>query len=275
MIFLKFPPYMRKQEILEILRKQDYIDLSELSKTFQVSYMTIHRDVQTLVNQGKVERVHGGIVSAKPHPPQQDAPSKQTMALPDLTMEERFTMSQPAKIAIVKKAAAMVQDGDIIALDASTTAIQMCHYLLDKKITVVTNGIGCLLCLSESETVEVVVRGGILRKSALSTQGFYQQTCINQINIQKFFFSATAISASRGMTEMSLDEAHVKEELLAHSRQHIALVDSSKLGEIAPYAGCPLSEIHTVITDCVSTSEPPKAACLASFAERGIQVILA
>lgn len=282
-------PYARKKEILEMLKRNDCININQLSQKFNVSYMTIHRDLKDLENEGMVSRVYGGAVvndSAKAAESEQEAEQTGTeklvsnsLSLPtistDLTFEERYVAAQDAKRVMAKEAAAFVQDGEIIALDASTSALQMCPLLHKKNITVITNGLNVALQFSDSETVNVIMMGGFLRKSSLSFGGVHEHGFIKHLNIDKCFFSCSALSVQNGMTELHYEESESKQEFIKRTDQLFVLADHTKLGATAPFVNCDYAQIHTVITDRCETLTEKQKKCLEDFETHGVHVIYA
>ena len=159
---MKTLPPIRKQEILDTLRQRGSIDVQELSKRFGVTYMTIHRDLQALEEEGLLSRVYGGAVAAAEPEASKKAESTKPASTPG-----GYAQATEANRLIANAAAGQVRNGDIIALDASTRALQMCPLLHEKHITVVTNGLNIALQFADSETVEVLLTGGTLRRSSM------------------------------------------------------------------------------------------------------------
>ena len=281
-------PYARKKEILEMLKRNDFIDINQLSRKFNVSYMTIHRDLKELESAGVVSRIYGGAVAmdspkaeggrdASPEvvSPKDSEPLR-TIPLPaDLTLEERFALRQDAKRAIAAEAASFVEDGDVIGMDASTSALQMCPFLHEKNITVVTNSLHVALQFSDSGTVDVLLVGGLLRKSSLSLGGVRDQGLLQYVNIDKCFFSCSAISFEKGMTELHLEECESKRDLIRRTDRLFVLADHTKLGGGAPYVDCTPQQIHSLITDRYDKLEKEQANCLENFEHSGVRVIRA
>ena len=267
---MKALPHVRKQEILDTLRRSGSIDVQALARKFGVSYMTVHRDLQALEAQGLISRVYGGAVAAAPKadaPEKDDAIPKRPAARaprPAVRDEKRF---------IAKAAAAFVEDGDIIALDASTAAFQMCPLLHEKSITVVTNGLNIALQFADSRSVQVLLTGGLLRQASVSLVNIRNPDLLDHINIGKCFFSAAALSFQKGMMEQSFEEAEAKRELLKRADKLFVLADHTRLGGTAPYVDCPRERIYAVVTDRYAESTAEQTACLRSFAKSGVRIV--
>src|SRR5215210_6640921 len=120
--------FSREQVILSALRTAGRVAVSELTERFGVSSVTVRKDLDTLERRSLLRRVRGGAVSVG--------------ASDEGSFEARFTDSRDRKRAIAKAAAALVQDGDVLALDGSTTVYYLAQEILERRnLVVVTNGL--------------------------------------------------------------------------------------------------------------------------------------
>lgn len=280
---MKTLPYVRKQETLEMLKKNDFVHVNQLSEKFQVSYMTINRDLKELEEDGAVTRVYGGVTLAAPNngsslltgQAKRHGDNDPISPYYDLTIEERFNKSLESKQAIAEKAAEFVNEGDVIALDPSTTTLHMCPYLQDKKITVVTTSIMVTLQFSTSETVQVLLTGGVLRKSSLSLVNIQSGDILDSIVINKCFLSSHAISFEHGLTDLTLEESESKNVLIQRSKEVFVLVDNTKICYDASFSVCNKREIDTIITDSESNLANNQIRCLKQFSDYGSNIVFA
>ena len=279
---MKTLPSARKQEILEMLKENEFVDVDQLSKKFEVSYMTINRDLKELEESGAVARVYGGVkaVEGTALPvsvgvSQSDASAINTDEISyfDLTIEERFKISLKYKQAIAKKAAALVNDGDVIAMDPSTTVLHMCTFLQDKNIIVVTTSLMVALQFSNSKSVQVIMPGGNIRKPSLSVVGPLMEDMLDGIIIDKCFLSSHAISFENGLTDLTVEESDAKKKLLKRAGKTFVLVDNTKVGHNASFTVCKWPEIAAIITDSKSGFSEGKKSHLERFAEKGVEII--
>lgn len=109
---MNFLPDNRRNEIINILKLKEYAEISYLSQKFNVSEMTIRRDIEKLEKEGKVLKVYGGVRL------------KEILEF-EGSIDERKVINSEAKKAIANKAVNFIEDGDVIAFDASTTAIEL------------------------------------------------------------------------------------------------------------------------------------------------------
>lgn len=261
---MKKLPYIRRQAILDHLKEVDFIDINSLKDQFKVSYMTIHRDLDVLEMQGDVSRVYGGVKFQPANKP-----------VRDLTIEERFKNNLENKLAIAKKAAGFVEPGDVVGLDASTTALHMCNYLLDMDITVVTNNIHVALQFSNSQTVNILLYGGVVRKSALTLVGPMIYDFEKNFAITRSFISAKSLCLRYGLSDITMEEAEVKKSLMRRSDEVFVLVDHSKIDTASVYTVCDIKSIDCLITDSYSLLAPNQLEMIEGAKQLGTNVIFA
>ena len=237
--------------------------------------MTIHRDLRELEESGEVSRVYGGAKAVN----RTDASAVQPscgggeLLRVDMPIEERFKKSLEFKQAIAAKAAELVQDDDVIAMDPSTTTLHMCSYLKDKNICVVTPSLSVALQFSNTKNVQVILLGGSLRKSSLSVVGTQMNEILDRMVINKCFLSSHAFSFENGLTDYTLEESEVKRNLIASSNKVYVLVDHTKIGRDASYVACNYKNIDTIFTDSDKNMEEWQLECLRKYTEAGVKVV--
>jgi len=183
-------------------------------------------------------RVHGGAALKDHFQP----------LLPALT--HRAQINAPAKQRIARRAAEMVEDGDSILLDASTTTYHMLPFLQERKnLTIVTNGIELARALAQNPANTVILVGGIVRADGTSITGHLGENLLKDLHIKIAFVSCAGFSTQAGLTELDLQEAQLKRLMINSARRVVALVDSSKFGQesLTPFAA--IEQISHVLTD--------------------------
>lgn len=233
----------RRRQITSLLAQKQRVTVNDLSCQFGVSEPTIRKDLAHLEQQGVLMRTHGGAILAIPG-----------AGDPGFALREQ--LQQVEKERIGAAAAALVQDGDSIALDASTTALCVARHLKDRnEVTVVTNGLRIALELADSPGVHVMIPGGSLRKESLSVVGTWGEPSLQQINIHKAFLGAKGFTLTEGLTDVSNDEVKLKQAFARAAKRVIAIVDASKWGQIALATICRLDAIDLIITDARAPQE--------------------
>lgn len=248
----------RLDQIVVLIREQGRVSVAELSQRFDVSPVTIRNNLTTLEQQGLLVRTHGGAMTGPT----------------DGLVEPAFTLRQKARAVekerIGRAAAELVQDGDTIALDASTTAWQVACYVKDRhELTVVTNGLCIALEFLHSPGATVVMPGGTLRTASASLVGELGARVLEQYHVQKGFFGARGLTLEEGLTDVNQYEVELKRRMVEISKKVIAIVDASKWGEVAFASFASLDQVSQVIADTAVPTE-----MVAALRERGIEVTL-
>lgn len=236
--------YERRQSLMELLRKRPGLRMPELAEALGVSAGTVRNDLNALEQEKRLMRVHGGAVLNE-----QDQFQNNSFLL-------RFQQNTTAKISIARKAAVLVNDGDSILLDASSTAYYLARALSGRqKLRVMTNGFEVARELAQNSSNTVIMIGGVVNNDSSSVTGLLSEQIIAELHVEKAFFSCSGFSLERGMTEVHFAEAQLKRKALESSQQVIALIDSSKFGieHLTPFARS--DQITHLITDSRLTSE--------------------
>lgn len=230
----------RREEILNIINHKKQVDVTELANLFDVSKPTIRADLNDLDEQGLILRTHGG------------AKMKELdYHLKDSEYDERKLKNINEKKEIALKAVSKIEDGDCICLDASSTCYELAKLLFfsDKKLTVLTSGLRTANLLKESDNLTVVIIGGIVKAKSNAVEGNLASDLIQTFNIKTFFTSSYAISIEEGLSDFSLHEANLKNELIRSSLKTIALIDHTKFNKNSIIKFGNLSDINAIITD--------------------------
>ena len=235
-------PVERRQRVFEVVLARHTVAVTELAELFDVSPMTIRRDLQTLEEQGLVEAVHGGARSSSQSPF-------------ELSFAQRELVNAEAKRAIGRLAASLISDGEAVALDASTTTVQVARNLVGRRrVTVVTNGIKAAAELGHRPGIDVIVTGGQLHQTA-SLVGPFARATIEQLRVDWLFFSVTGITDDLALTGPSEFDAETKAALMGIARRVVLVADSTKFGRDSYVRVAPLFAVHDIVTDTGLPSE--------------------
>ena len=253
-------PYLQERldRILVLLQEHGRVSVTELSKRFGVSAVTVRNDLATLEQQNHLLRTHGGAIPRV----------KAGLEPPAFALRKDLHISEKERIG--QAAAALIRDGDSIALDASTTAWQIARNLKDRReLTVVTNGLFIALEFLDSPGVTVVMPGGSLRPASASLVGNQGACMLDQYNVQKGFFGAGGFTIEEGLTDTNQYEVELKRRMVERSKEVIAVVDSSKWGHVTFASLAPLDQLDQVIADDAAPRE-----MVDILRERGVRVSL-
>ncbi len=237
---------VRRARILEMALHEGSVRVSDLSAQFGVTPETIRREINRLVRQGRLTRVHGGAV----------LPS--TAGQSELPFESRVERQRGEKGAIAAAAARLVDDGDVVGLDASTTALALGLELRARRLrslVVVTNGAQLPLHVGDTEGVTVVCTGGTLRGRSLSYVGPQTLRAIEGYRVRKAFISCKGFTLDTGPSEAYEADAEVKKALCHAAEEVVLLVDHTKWGRNSLVSICSAAAVRTIITDRVPPAE--------------------
>lgn len=250
------PVVTRHTEILRLLDDGRCLKVSELSRQLGVSGETIRRDLDQLEREGAVRRIHGGALRVH----------GRAVEVPLQSRRSRYT-EEKRRIAHVARD--LVEDGETILIDASTSALELAKSLAPKAVTVVTNSLTAVLELS-GIGCNVIATGGLLRQPSLSMVGPVALRTLEGRHVDTLFLSCRGLTVREGVTDASDVEADLKRHMLRAARRTILLADGSKLGRVGFCSICAVTELHAVVTD---RSAP--APVLAELQALGVQVRLA
>ncbi|OLR59549.1 DeoR family transcriptional regulator [Anaerostipes sp. 494a] len=210
----------RFEKILELLRKEQSVSVSDLTRQLNTSESTIRRDLTALDKQGLLIKVHGGATAVK-----------SVFALEEaVTLKSKKNLDEKRKIA--QYAADLVSSNDFVYIDAGTTTEFMIDYLKEQDVTYVTNGIGHARKLMNAG-FHVILIGGEIKAVTEAVVGDDALENLEKYNFTKGFFGTNGIDGDRGLTTPDLKEASVKRKALSHCREVYILADHSKFHQIS------------------------------------------
>jgi len=247
----------RREQILTYLNARDRTSVGELSHLLGVSEVTVRKDLDLLEAQGVLTRVYGGaVVSGR--------------GRLELYFGAREQERLEEKRRIARAAAALIQSGQHIFLDASTTALQVARLIKDREdLVVVTNGLYSALELNFCEGITTIVVGGTMRRRSSSLVGSLNYNAIQRLRVDIGLFGAQAVTAHDGLMESEIEEAQLKQQMVSAASLVVGIVDSSKFGGMAFSAFALPHEIDRIITD-----DGAPAPMVRELRERGIIVDL-
>ena len=248
----------RRKLILERIQDNKSVSVQELSREFNITGVTIRRDLDLLDQQGLIKRSHGGAVIID-----------QNVGV-ESGFEARIGCKMAVKELIGKRAAVMVENGDCIGIDIGTTVYEMSKYIkLLEDITVVTASIPVINELIGVKNVNVICTGGELSRKDQSLVGHNAIRTINEYILDKVFIGVAGISFDCGLTLFNMNDTLVKRALIKRAREVIVLADSSKIGMTKHAFFCDLEAVDKIVIDNGITEKDRQ-----QFESYGIEVII-
>ncbi|MBN1286566.1 MAG: DeoR/GlpR transcriptional regulator [Anaerolineae bacterium] len=248
----------RLQLILETVQTHGRATVSDLSRRFNVSEVTIRRDLRELAGRGLVRRAHGGAVPADP-------------LTPEPPVVRRMLENAEHKKRIGRAAAALISNGASVFIGSGSTNLYLARCLLERQdLTVVTNALNVAAELAAAGGVTVVVLGGMMRASELSLVGHITEQAIKEVRVDKAIIGIPAIDIEAGLTNDYLPEVMTDRAIIASAPELVLVADHSKFGKVASAYLAPVERITTLVTD--DQTDP---AILDRIRALGVRVIVA
>ena len=205
----------RLDQIIEYLRLRHTATVTSLAKRLYVSEATVRRDLTKMEQQGFVKRVYGGVVLIE---------GTQS----ELPLIVRAQQNPHPKAQIAASAAAYLQNGQTIFLDASSTAMHLIKYLEGyQALTIITNGLKTAIELQSLYQHTVYCTGGRMLHNSSAYVGPYAEDFVRHFNADIFFFSSRGVSDSGQITDASSDENHIRRVMFEFSKKHIFLCENN------------------------------------------------
>ncbi|NNE25083.1 MAG: DeoR/GlpR transcriptional regulator [Rhizobiales bacterium] len=238
------PLHPRQSDILQIARRHGRVDVESLASHFDVTPQTIRKDLNDLCEIEALQRVHGGAV----HPSN----------TANFTYLSRRELAADSKQSIGERTARLIPDNSSIILNIGTTTEQVAQALRRHEgLMAITNNLNVAYILADAPDVEVVVAGGMVRKSDNGIIGGVAIDHIRQFKVDFAVIGASAIDEDGCLLDFDYSEVRVAQAILEQARTRILVADVMKFERRAPVQIGHLSDIDIFVTDAV----PPQSIC--------------
>ena len=230
----------RKRGIMERLRLEGRVKVADLAAEFAVSEETVRRDLELLGRDGLLKRVYGGAIAANSFEP---------------PYMQRLPVRHEEKRRIGIKAAKLLRDGDTIAIDVGTTALELAKAIRGlQRLTVLTNSLAVAAALMDSLTGgvftgKVIVIGGEMNPEQQSLTGVLSEWMMERFRVDKAFLSTGGITLEGGVSDYDLAESDMSRRFAEAARFTCVLADGSKLGRNAFVRIVPLERVDAIVSE--------------------------
>lgn len=238
-------PGQRRERIAEYVLLRDTTSAKELSTLFDVSVMTIHRDLDELERHGVLRKFRGG---ATPQP----------SSLFESNVRFRQARAVAEKDALARFVFALIEPGQAVLLDDSTTCFAVARLLPDlAPITVITNFLMSINELSGKQDVRLIALGGEYLERHDAFVGLVCESAVASLRADVFLLSTSAVSGGIAFHQEQ-EIISVKRAMMASASKRILLIDHTKLGKVALHRLAPLRDFDLVVVDAGATDEQVK-----------------
>lgn len=205
----------RHDQIINIITRRRQVSVQELTERLGVSEVTIRKDLSFLEEQGYLMRTHGGARLAE------DISRLQTISA-------RRQAHAQEKHSIAQAAAALINEGDTILIDAGSTCAALAHAVRDMNLRVITNSLYVMVELADSHSISLHSVGGSYRLDAGSFIGPGAEEALQQYRIDTCFIGTPAFTSDGVFSSQNTIESHFKRQALKISNRRVVLSDHSK-----------------------------------------------
>lgn len=239
----------RQSDILETAKRTGRVSVEDLSERFQVSNQTIRKDLNDLCNQRLLARVHGGAVLSS--------------SVENVGYDARRMIAVDEKDAIGRAVADLIPDRASLFINIGTTTESCAKAMLHKAgLMVITNNINVATLMRPYPEIEVVIAGGVVRRSDGGIIGETAVDFIGQFKVDYAVIGASALDADGSLLDYDYREVRVTQAIMSNSRHVILAADASKFERSAPVRIGRLAQVDTFVTD--RATEAFRAICAAS-----------
>lgn len=227
----------REDEIIALLNETEYATVEYLAGKMNISASSIRRDLKNLEERGLVNRSYGGVKIA-------NATGKK------IPFSLRSHENSAQKKLIAKAALSLINDGDIVFLDGSSSAYFVAELLPARNdVTVITNSIDVMSCLSEYNIKAYCTGGAVSPENRAVLVGGYTQDFLRRVNADVALFSVQGIRADGSFSDCYSEEVAVRNVMMKNARRRVLLCDSSKWNRTSAFYQGNVSDIEYLVTD--------------------------
>lgn len=235
----------RREQILSWLKQNGHVQVRDLVEQLSVSEMTIRRDLEHLACEGQLVRTYGGAAAAG-----------------GLTREQPYAAKAvehtEQKEHIARYAASLVEEGDVVLLDAGSTTAAIARCLRGRgKLTVVTCDLKIAVELCDEPEIQVLVTGGTAMAQGYNLVGPLAEQILRGLTVDLAFIGTSSVDVEYGVTTPTLEKVPLKQAMIRAARRSILVADAAKFARRSSFQICPLSALSLVISD---RSMPPELA---------------
>jgi DeoR/GlpR family transcriptional regulator of sugar metabolism len=247
----------RHRRLLQFLNQNGSVRTTELAKELNVTEETIRRDFEKLEKEGSLLRAHGGAV-------------RLDIQRREMPVRDRAGQNAPEKRQIAREALPLIEAGQTIFMDPSTTVQQLARLIPDQPLTILTSSLKIPLLFVDKPSVQVILLGGVFRPSSLSCVGYAAEMSADLFRIDAAFISCRGIDPVHGLSEATEDQARLKRYIIGRAASLYLLADGTKAEVTSSHFFARNSDVDIWITD-----HPPEVALASALQTQGVRIIVA
>lgn len=248
----------RRRKIISLLRENEQMTVKEISSAFNISEVTVRRDLETLAAKNLIERTHGA------------ARLNQTFIKEMPYFVDKRAKYLEEKERIARKAAERIENEDVVFVNSGTTVLFLPKYITSPDVKIVTNN-PCMATTEGGESINLIITGGERYPQTQSLVGDIALYALSKMKASKCILSANGISFDYGITSAYYMETAINSMMLDRcSGEKILIADSSKIGRSFSFISAGIEMIDTLITDGNADEEE-----LLKISRAGVNIVIA
>lgn len=226
----------RQKKIMEKARATGKVEVDKLALRFSVSPQTIRKDLNELCDRLLLQRIHGGAIVGS--------------GVENVSYEARRLLAPEAKLAIGLHTAHLIPNHCSLIINIGTTTEQVAHALRSHVgLMVISNNINTIDILRNSTGTELIISGGLVRRSDGGIIGDAAVEFINQFKADYAVIGVSAIDEDGSLLDYDLREVRVAKAIIANARHVILVADQMKLSRTATVRLGHVADVNTIVTD--------------------------
>ncbi len=247
----------RRLAIFDKLLNEKRVVVMNLAEEFNVTPMTIRRDLSVLEKQGVITTYYGGA-----------SLNEGAASEPSFMLKNKNAIDE--KMAIAYEASKLINEGDSVYIDCGTTCYNIGRFLKNKKITVLTNSIRLIETIKEKDRIDIIVAPGVYSRIAEAALSSSTIEFFDKHHVDKAFVTSQGFDLVKGASVPEEMDGKVKASILPISKQSILLIDHTKFGQV-------FFSIHGLPTDysMIITDEGVDPAIVKQCEELGLPLRIA
>ena len=230
---------VRHDHIEKYIGVHGEVTVQEIANHFQVSLMTVRRDLMILEEAGRIRRTHGGAILSKP-------------GIVEFSFTERFEQQSHEKHAIGHAVSRLIQPGSTVAIDNGSTALAVAEELTKafsgKPLTILTCSLAIASVLYAHDNIELVFLGGMPRKGSPDLVGWLTEENLKQFHVDYAIIGADGVTPD-GAYARVIELTRICQAILKSGNTSILAVDHSKIGQPSFSRYASLKQIDYLVTD--------------------------
>lgn len=238
---------IRREKIKEYIESKSIATIKELKELVpEVSFMTLHRDLDYLEEKGVIVKYRGGVQSVRHRG--------------DVEFNVRMRENNQGKSLMAKKAMELLQPNSSVFLDAGTSNLFVAENLPDISLNIVTTSPSIAIELCRLHNPVVTVCCGTLNRKNLAISGINTLQMLEKINIDTAFIGVSGCSLESGFTCGTEADMLIKQTVIKKARASILICGKEKFNRLMPYTFATMEDIDYIISDADIPEDFSKAA---------------